>query len=163
MSSGCRKCADCGRWGKCSRDLRLCIACGAKRREAGNSLGGQRGSKAAKRRAGETGGAACGEAKARRGSANGRWRQDVDKPCTWQPLCMDADQIEHLMTLMHGRRENKAPKPWLRLGDLPSEVVNEHPEDAKRILEVLTQTRVGHPDRYRDYVSREIARSLPSS
>jgi hypothetical protein len=65
----------------------------------------------------------------------------------------------YLLELLHQRRLAGARRPWLKVADIPSDA--EIPPDvAKSVVEVLTQTKFGHPDRYQDRVSKQLLSAM---
>jgi len=156
-----QQCAQCARIATCSRDLGICSQCRRERQSAGGSLGGSRACRAAKIRAGRKGGQnGAGALKARCGCTNGQSKQDVHRPSTWRPLCIDATEFGEMLQTMHTRRELRKPRPWVKVADAPLHARRRCPEEVRAIVRTMRESRFGHPDRFKDYVSKQILNAL---
>ena len=151
--------------GPFSRDLGLCAHCSSKakagkreqKQEAGRQSLGNRDCGKRKRDAGRAGGIACGPTKRRCGVKNGRCKLDLDRCATWKPMPILFESFLRLLGLLHQRRMAAAPRPWLKATSpdmkIPADMV-------PSVVEVLTESKFGHPDRFQDRVSQEILTSM---
>ena len=150
-----------------SRDLGLCGRCSSKakagtrrqKQEAGRLSSGNKQRGKCKRDAGSAGGSACGDAKRRCGVTNGSCTLELDRHVTWKATPVTFEVFLKLLARLHERRLASAPRPWLSPKDLPADA--DIPADVvQHVIEVMTGSKFGHPDRYEDRVSKEILSSM---
>lgn len=106
------------------------------------------------RKGGRLGGSASGACKARTGPQNARFRARRGKFRTWRPSAVTFAMFQVLLARLHKAREQHKSKPFLRLGCLPSWITVA--PDIDKVMRIMNGTRFGHPDRFKDRVSKEI-------
>ena len=117
----------------------FCKKCGDKAIVAGGKRGGHSG---------------IGDAKRRAHSNNGRFTPQRQDYKTWKSLDLKISDFEFLLRKLHEGRERGQKQPWLRASNLSTSLSSISNIDD--IVRVLCETRFCHPDRYEDYVSKEV-------
>ena len=67
---------------------------------------------------------------------------------------MPFEVFAELLELLHRNRIANKPRPWLRMEALPKHICEKGCEDLAVVLDLLNNTKFGHPDRYMDRVSQ---------
>lgn len=109
--------------------------------------------------AGREGGRKSGASKKRFGVHNHRTRLTKSKPSTWKTFGLTFPKFQYLLAKLHHGRENNLPKPYLKKSGLPKWIANGL-ENIDKILETMNGTKFGHPDRFKDFVSKEIVAAM---
>ena len=93
--------------------------------------------------------------KKRFGATNGNCALELDRYVTWKPTPVLFETFLFLLGLMHRRRLAGAQRPWLKVSDIPVSAAIPI-ETAEHVIEVMTESKFGHPDRFQDNVSKEV-------
>jgi len=102
-----------------------------------------------------------GQKKARVGRQNGQCKRDPDEFHTWQPIDVGFEALGEMLERLHDGRVRARARPWLRQSHLPELVTGA--KDKVRVMHLMNDTTIGHPDRYMDAVSVEVLSAMASA